>query len=277
MKSKAFNAHLLERYILNELPPRQMEEMKIRINEDPSLKEQLEKIKHSNKDILNQYSADTVVPQILDRCRMEKSKAEYRIRQRPGFLKRLLYASPALAAALLLLFILLPGHREIFEPGVTGSTDVTHIKGEETIDTTKPNLVVYRQAGGNIELLKSGAKAKQGDLLQIAYISAGENFGVIFSIDGNGAVTLHYPEHKKQSTFLKKEKKVLLESAYELDDAPGFERFFFITSPVPINVDDVLKKAGQLARDPNRAETANIELKQSFKQTSVLIEKGDQP
>ena len=124
-------------------------------------------------------------------------------------------------------------------------------------------------------LLKSGAKAKQGDLLQIAYISAGENFGVIFSIDGNGAVTLHYPEHKKQSTFLKKEKKVLLESAYELDDAPGFERFFFITSPAPINVDGVLKKAWELARDPNLAETANIELKQSFKQTSVLIEKGD--
>lgn len=277
MKSKELNTHVLERYILNELPPGQMEEIENRLKKEPALREQIEKIKQSDREILDRYSADSVVPLILDRCRVEKSKQEWQARRRPVFVKRLLYASPALAAVLVLLFILLPGHRGIVDRGVGDSPDVTRIKGEETIDMTRPNLVVYRQTGNTIELLENGEKAKEGDLLQIAYISAGENFGVVFSIDGNGAVTLHYPEKKKQSTFLKKEKKVLLGSAYELDDAPGFERFFFITSPTPIDVDDILKKAWQLARDAKRAETGNIELSSSFKQSTVLIAKGDQP
>jgi hypothetical protein len=126
-----------------------------------------------------------------------------------------------------------------------------------------------------VELLKNGVKAKAGDLLQIAYESAREIYGVILSIDGNGIVTLHYPEREDQSTVLKKGKKELLGSSYELDNAPGFERFFFITSMSEIDVADVIQKAKRLAQDVKRAKTGNIELIDPFKQTSILIIKGE--
>jgi len=90
--------------------------------------------------------------------------------------------------------------------------------------------------------LKNGARAKAGDLLQLAYIPAGKTYGVIFSIDGSGIVTLHHPESKGNSSILKQEKKNLLPSSYELDNAPDFERFFFITTMEEIEVQSINQK-----------------------------------
>ena len=70
----------------------------------------------------------------------------------------------------------------------------TRIKGTEKIDVSKPHILVHRKVNDTVELLESGDEAKAGDLLQIAYVSAGADYGVILSIDGRGVVTLHYPE-----------------------------------------------------------------------------------
>jgi hypothetical protein len=174
---------------------------------------------------------------------------------------------------LILLFLVFPFQKDKIDPPIQiTSTKDTRIKGGELIE---PSLVVYRKENENVELLKNGVKAKAGDLLQIAYASAKEKYGVILSIDGNRTVTLHYPESKDKSTVLKKGKKVLLGSSYELDNAPEFERFFFITSMEEINVADVIQKAKGLAHDIKQAKIANIELVGPFKQTSILIIKGD--
>ena len=276
MKHKEINAWILERYILNELPTRQLKEINQQLKVVPGLKAEVEKLRNSNNDILSQYPPDSIVPQILSQYKIEKSRKEQVIRARPVFFRQLLAASPALAIALVLFFIFFPFKEEKVDltKQIT-STDVTRPKGEQTIDMTKPNLIVYRKSDGEPEKLKNGVKAKAGDLLQIAYIAADEKYGVILSIDGYGTVTLHYPDRKDQSTILKDKKKVYLGSSYELDDAPGFERFFFITSMSEINVENVIQKASKLAHDIRRAKTGNIELHESFKQTSVLILKGE--
>ena len=115
--------------------------------------------------------------------------------------------------------------------------------------------------------------ARAGDLLQIAYVPAGKTNGVIFSTDGSGTVTLHYPENQGASSFLKKEKKVLLTSSYELDDAPDFERFFFITAMEGIDVEDIIKKAVAIATTPAAAKTASLVLPESYQQFSILLKK----
>ena len=119
---------------------------------------------------------------------------------------------------------------------------------------TKTQIIIYRKKGDEAEVLKDGELAKAGDLLQIAYVPAGKTYGIIISIDGNGVVTLHYPENINSSTILKQEKTVLLSSAYELDDAPEFERFFFITALAEINVQEILKQAKALAGSPDAAK-----------------------
>jgi hypothetical protein len=69
-------------------------------------------------------------------------------------------------------------------------------------------------------------------------------------------------------------KQFLLPNAIELDDAPNFERFFFLTSEYPIDVDGVLREAQDLANNPERVQQKNLDLPESFKQYSVLILKG---
>jgi hypothetical protein len=283
MKFKKINSWELEQYILNELPKERVKEIDIQLKEDPVLRKEIETLKQSDKAILDQYPPDAVVPQILNRVHLEKSKETYEKeragRTRPAVFKRLLVASPAAALVLVLLFIILPFHKGTIDPaGQKNLPNGTRIKGSQTIDWGKPNLILYRKNNDHAEVLKDGMKANPGDLLQIAYIAAEEKYGVILSIDGNGVTTLHHPGKENQTALLDTgKKKVLLRSAYELDDAPGFERFFFITSKQEINVEEVMKQAKILAGDVNRAKTNNITLNDTLSQTSTLILKGELP
>jgi hypothetical protein len=98
------------------------------------------------------------------------------------------------------------------------------------IDMRKTQIIIYRKTKDEVHLIRSGDAARKGDLLQIAYVSAGQPFGVIFSLDGSGAVTLHYPAEDLSSTKLQPNEQILLKTSYELDDAPAYERFFFVTA-----------------------------------------------
>jgi hypothetical protein len=79
------------------------------------------------------------------------------------------------------------------------------------------------------------------------------SYGVIFSIDGRSAVTMHYPYGLSQSTRLIPGKRIALDEAYTLDDAPDYEIFFFVVSSKPLDVSGILKSAEQLARNPETA------------------------
>ena len=116
----------------------------------------------------------------------------------------------------------------------------------------------------------------------MGYTVPENGYGVILSIDGNGTVTLHFPGDAGQPTDLEMNRKVFLDSSYELDNAPDFERFFFITSSHAIDVNAVLEGARQLASDERRVRADNIRWQKSsgtaiVSQTSILIVKGDKP
>ena len=97
--------------------------------------------------------------------------------------------------------------------------------------------------------------------------------GVIVSIDGNGAVTLHAPRDAATSSVLEPEGATLLPDAYELDDAPHFERFFFVTAAERIPVRTVLDAARTLAGQGRRAERAPLPLPSAWQQSSFLLQK----
>lgn len=272
------NDYVLERYVLGELPGKRARNIKKWLKTDAQLREKIEEIKKSNREILTQYPPGFVVPKIMNRYNSKtRDKKEDTTRPVPVFFKRILYASPAFAAALviiLILFLLRKGDINI--PTDFTQQDEILVKGMEEIDWSKPQLLVHRKRNNRIELLKDGARGKAGDLLQLAYIAAKESHGVILSIDGKGNVTLHFPDKKNNPTSLEQEKKILLPNAIELDNAPGFERFFFITSGVEIDAAEILKRAGTLANNPDRAKKDNIDLPESVNQYSIIIIKGGQ-
>lgn len=270
MKTNPVKRWELERYLLGELPSKRMDEIKKLSEADSKLREELASLKRSNDELLKQYPAEAVVPQI--KAKLETG-SEDRARQ-PVLFKRLLYAAPVFAAALIVLFIVFqnPGGRTV--PDIKG-LEGTRIKGTENIDKTKPHILVHRKVDDTVELLENGDKAIAGDLLQIAYVSVGAPYGVIFSIDGRGVVTLHYPEAKDKDPALDQNERTLLSTSYELDDAPDFERFFFITSKSKIDVQAILDSAELLAKQTQTLDRANLELPDSFGQYSLLIKKGE--
>ena len=56
-------------------------------------------------------------------------------------------------------------------------------------------------------------------------------------MDGNGALTLHMGNGEK-AVELAPGKMNSLPFAYKLDDAPYFEKFFFVTSPMEFTVEE---------------------------------------
>jgi len=264
MKTESVKAWELERYLLGELPRKRMEEVGRILRQDAKLSGQLAALRKSDQDILQAYPPEKVVPDIRRNFQGVQVRNETMPRSRA--LRRLLYASPVLVSALVFLFIV------VFRAPVS---EDTRIKGPESIDMTKSQLLIYRKANDEVHLMRNGEAAHRGELLQVAYVSAGDPFGVIFSIDGSGAVTLHYPDDDLSSAALQPKKQVPLKTSYELDDAPGFERFFFITAPSEINVIEILRQAERLAENPERAREAALDLSETYGQYSVLIKKGE--
>jgi len=264
MKTKSVKPWELERYLLGELPQTRMEEIERLLRQDAELNAQLAALQKSNADILQAYPPERMIPDLQRKFQGVKSREETRPRSKA--IRGLLYASPVLASALVFLFII------VFKAPVSNDT---RIKGTEAIDMTKSQILIYRKAKDKVHLIRNGDAAHERDLLQIAYVSAGDPFGVIFSIDGSGTVTLHYPEDRLGSTKLQPSGQVPLNTSYELDEAPEFERFFFITAHAEINVIEILEQAERLAENPDRAREAALDLPKTYGQNSVLIKKGE--
>jgi len=99
---------------------------------------------------------------------------------------------------------------------------------------------------------------------------------VIASLDGAGVVTLHFPaaeDAPPAATALGAE-SAALPHAYALDDAPRFERFFFITADEPIDLPQSLAALRALAHREDSAD-ASLELPAGQNQWSLRLRKPD--
>jgi hypothetical protein len=142
-------------------------------------------------------------------------------------------------------------------------------------------LHVYRRVADRNERLHDGSPAARGDLLQLAYVAADESkasdYGAVLSIDGGGHVTVHLPEgDAATSARLSAKGEVRLPSAYELDDAPAFERFILVTSPAPFSMATVVEAARAVAAHPADARAQKLVLPASMNQLSLALDKTRQ-
>ena len=142
---------------------------------------------------------------------------------------------------------------------------VSHIRTLPERDRAKggiASLAVYLKTDAASPYAVSDGKGRvalhEGDTIQLAYTVPGNAeastplYGVIFSIDGRAALTLHYPSPADGAARLAAGKRTVLDEAYTLDDAPRFEAFFMVVSAEPPDVNAVLDKARLLAKEAAR-------------------------
>jgi hypothetical protein len=122
---------------------------------------------------------------------------------------------------------------------------------DDRVKGLRPSLALYRRTAEGSEALADGAVAHRGDLIRVGYRAAGHEYGIIASIDGRGVVTMHLPPHGDRAAPLRPGATVLLDQAYELDDAPMWERFYFVTGDAPFPVApviDAIRRPGALPK-----------------------------
>jgi hypothetical protein len=259
---------LLERYALDEVSPDERRAVETELERSRETRERLAALEASSREILEQYPVPQVVATIRTRHDQELPK--------PRGPRLAIWVPAAGIAAAALAATLLPGEPGD-RPAPATAVEVTRAKG------LVPTLFVHRQQESGSERLDDGARAAEHDLLQLSYVAAGRNQGAILSIDGRGAVTLHHPRRVGGDTGLLPAGEAALPHAYELDDAPDFERFFFVTAPLDtrshLDVGAVMAAAKQLATHLERARIEPLPLPSGYEQTSVLLAKAerDQP
>jgi hypothetical protein len=136
------------------------------------------------------------------------------------------------------------------------------------------HIYAYRAAAPGTRPVKLGpsARVRAHDVLQLAYTAGEARYGAVLSVDGNGVVTMHLPFNSADSVALAGTGETNLPQAYELDEAPGFERFFLVTAPKPFTLPPVLDAARALAR-AGLARNKSLDLAPGLSQESLLLEK----
>lgn len=224
---------ILEEYAVDELMPAQKQAVLKQLHMAPDGKNRLSEIEKSNSDILQQYPSHLITAQICDRSGLIDQPPSSFL---PYFKLALMGAVATIVIAGVFLFAALreaPIDRSTVNPKNNPGT-YYGVKGE-------PQLIVHRKTGDATIKMSPNDTAKKGDLLQIMYNAGGLGYGVIFSYDGAGALTLHYPTSPTASNAMEKGGFQSVAHSYELDDAPQFETFVFVGANKPLHTADIIE------------------------------------
>ena len=251
---------LLEQYRLGELPRDEAARLERLLHSDETLRQRLRALEESDEAIAGRYPSEWLAKRVRERLTAET-------RTPPAVFSRPARWALASALAGIAVVIALAVPRSVNESDAGGD----RIKG------LQPTLTVYRRTARGSETLADGAAARAGDLLRVGYVSAGRGYGVILSIDGRGIVTLHLPPDGTHAATLTHGGTILLDAAYELDDAPAWERFYFVTGDRPFEVAPVMDAARRAAVGDLRAPPPSLPIPGDLQQTTFSIQKEVRP
>lgn len=200
----------------------------------------LNELKKSDEEILNTYSVDAMRAAVagkLAKNQIKNTQTNGTILKFPAY-RIVSYA----AAAVLLAAILIPAGLKTSKIGAS-RTPTERVKGNApAAKSSDPSIKLYRQKGREIQALNDGDFARSGDVIQITYNAGNEEYGVIFSVDGNGNITRHFPENSWQAAQLEQRPdETPLDFSYELDNAPDFECFIMVTSKKEFSLEGIEK------------------------------------
>jgi len=259
---------LLERYRLGEVSPAERAEVERRLREEETLRQRLDEIEQSDEAIRATDLTASLARHLRGRAAPDARPGRPHGAATSGTSARVLRWALPLAVGVTAMVVVLIGSRTgVLRPDSTG----------ERIKGLRPSLTMFRQTPQGSEALADGVAARQGDVVRLAYQAAGQSYGVIVSIDGRGGVTMHLPPTGREASRLRPGNGVLLDNAYELDDAPRWECFYFVTAQEPFDAQPVIEAATREAALHRTSPPAMLPLSRGLEQSTFVLHKEHRP
>jgi hypothetical protein len=241
----------LEQLSLGEGSPSQIRATRERLGAEAESR--LAALHADNADILRRYPPRVVALEIHNRQRNAKIRR---------WTPMIALATVGAVAAAALVVVAVPS--EVEPAGWT--EEGVRLKGAVT-------LLVHRRTVDGDQKLPEGASARPGDQLQLEIQPAQADHAVLVSLDGRGKITRHLPLAGDRAVPVDPGQTVALPNAYQLDDAPSFERFFLVVGRGPFELGPVERAAATLAHRPDRGRSGDLPLPAHFAVDSHLVVK----
>lgn len=221
----------LERYLLGELPEKEMRELQERELSDEIFAARVAEMRLQGKRFLAEN------PFVALEAKMSAAEQSANDEHNVVSVMWLKVAAALVIALGVFSMVLLNRNVETFDSkdaamqvAMADVDDGTRIKGMQV------SLEVWKKTGDSAVQMVNLGDAHEGDEIQLRYRVPQKCFGMLFSMDGNGTITMHMGEGNK-AIELEPGKMTTLPFAYKLDNAPKFEKFFLLTSQNSFEID----------------------------------------
>ena len=255
----------LERFLTGDLPENEMNKLRELEASDEVFANRVRMLREDNKAILNKLPFETLAAKIdaVDAGTVTETAGAANLdaaENAPRFTLVKFAAAAVLVLAVALVAFFAQSETVVTGNDVAGNDVARNAQGvqqtqialAETQSDTRikgmdARMEVWKKTPAGIVQLNDLDEVSEGDEIQLRYAVPEKCFGLLFSMDGNGALTLHMGNGEK-SVELAPGKMNSLPFAYKLDNAPYFEKFFFVTSSNEFaveenDVDKLLKRS----------------------------------
>ena len=221
----------LERYLTGDLPEGEMSEIRELEKTDEVFARRVKMLREDNAAILRKMPFERLAEKMDARdCGAERRNNVIHF----GFVKFAAAAALVLAVVSVALFsqreVVPDAGAQAMDVAMAAQDDCTRIKGMEA------RMEIWKKTGDSAVQMLNLDEAREGDEIQLRYSVPEKCFGLLFSMDGNGTVTMHMADGS-QAVALEPGKMTTLPFAYKLDNAPKFEKFFLLTSQKDFAID----------------------------------------
>ena len=246
----------LERFLTGDLPEEEMNKLRELEANDAVFANRVKMLREDNKAILSKLPFETLAANLGTDA--AGNAAKNAAKNAPRFTLVKFAAAAMFVFAIALVAFFAQSETSVMNERVGG--DVANVNGSQNtqvalaenesdtrIKGLDARMEVWKKTPAGIVQLNDLDSVGEGDEIQLRYAVPEKCFGLLFSMDGNGALTLHMGDGVK-AIELAPGKMNSLPFAYKLDDAPYFEKFFFVTSPKEFaveenDVDKLLKRS----------------------------------
>ena len=234
----------LERYLTGDLPEGEMREIRELEKTDEIFAGRVKMMREDNAAILKKLPFERLSEKMEARGTLASGGSFISGKGMPAGFKLVKFAAAA-ALVLAVVSVALFSQREIGPDAgmqvaggaqvmdvamVDAQDDGTRIKGLDA------RMEVWKKTGDSAVQMPNLGEAREGDEIQLRYAVPEKCFGMLFSMDGNGTLTMHMADGSS-AVALEPGKMTTLPFAYKLDNAPKFEKFFLLTSQKDFTID----------------------------------------